>query len=110
MTMLNVPACRCPACQQSGEYPERELHRQMVLLVSRLDEQQRRWFAAVESTRIGPGGDVIVSQITGLDAATIRRGRDELATSLEDRPGDRRRLPGGGRPAAEKKIRRSRPP
>ena len=109
MTMLNVPACGCPACQQSGEHPARELHRQMVLLFSRLDEQQRRWFAAVESTRIGHRGDVIVSQIVGLDEATIRRGRDELATSLDDRPGDRRRLPGGGRPAAEKKIRCSPP-
>lgn len=106
--MADVPTCCCPLCQEGAEHPDRELHRQIALLFSRLDEQQRRWFAAVESTRIGRGGEGIVSQITGLDAATIRRGREELATSLIDRPGDRVRRPGGGRPAAEKKIRRSR--
>ena len=79
----------------------------MILLSSRLDEQERRWFAAVESQRIGHGGDSLVSQITGLDEKTIRRGREELAASLAERPIDRVRLPGGGRPAVEKKIRRS---
>ena len=79
----------------------------MILLSSRLDEQERRWFAAVESQRIGHGGDTLVSQITGLDEKTIRRGRDELAASLAERPIDRVRLPGGGRPAVEKKIGRS---
>jgi hypothetical protein len=44
-------------CQQAGEHPERELHRQINLLLSRLDEQQRRWFVALESNRIGQGGD-----------------------------------------------------
>jgi hypothetical protein len=109
MTTANVASCSCPMCQQPGDHPERELHRQMILLISRLDEQQRRWFAAVEAQRVGPGGDTLVSQITGLDEATIRRGRVELAESLIDRPVDRVRLPGGGRPAAEKKIRRSPP-
>jgi hypothetical protein len=33
--------------------PDREHHRQMNLLLSRLDEQQRRWFQAVASERIG---------------------------------------------------------
>jgi hypothetical protein len=101
-------SCRCPVCQQVGDRPERELHRQMLLLFHRLDEQQRRWFAAVESNRIGHGGDTRVSQITGLDEKTIRRGREELAASLAERPVDRVRLPGAGRPAVEKKIRRSR--
>ena len=107
MTMGDGSSCRCPVCQQPGDPSERELHRQMILLVSRLDEQQRRWFAAVESNRVGHGGDALLSQITGLDEATIRRGREELAASLVDRPMDRVRLPGGGRSAVEKKIRRS---
>ena len=34
-------------------HAEREYHRQMNLLLSRLDEQQRRWYLAVESERIG---------------------------------------------------------
>ena len=108
MTPLDVSSCRCPVCQQPGDPREREVHRQMILLVSRLDEQQRRWFAAVEANRVGHGGDTLLAQITGLDEATIQRGREELAASLVDRPLERVRLPGGGRPSAEKKIRRSR--
>ncbi len=97
--------CQCPLCQQSAEHAGRELHRQMNLLLSRLDEQQRRWYAALESKRIGYGGDAVVSQITGMDEKTIRRGRAELESSLEGRPADRVRLPGAGRPAVEKKTR-----
>jgi hypothetical protein len=78
----------------------------MNLLCSRLDEQQHRWYVALESNRIGPGGDHLLSQITGLDEKMIRRGREELATSLADRPAERVRRPGGGRPAVETKLRR----
>ena len=78
----------------------------MNLLCSRLDEQQRRWYVALEANRIGHGGDRLLSQITGLDEKTIRRGREELATSLADRPVARVRRPGGGRPTVEKKTRR----
>lgn len=77
----------------------------MNVLMSRLDEQQRRWYAAVEAEKIGHGGTVRVSQITGLNVETIRQGRRELAEDLEGRPVDRIRLPGGGRPRAEKKTR-----
>ncbi len=109
MPMTDIPPCGCPACQQPGDHADRELHRQMILVFSRLDEQQRRWFAALESNRLGWGGDALLAQITGLDEKTIRRGREELAASLEGRPTDRVRLPGGGRRAAEKKTRRSSP-
>jgi hypothetical protein len=70
----------------------------MNLLLSRLDEQQRRWYAAVESHRVGRGGDVLLTQITGITDKTIRRGRRELARSLAGRPVERVRLAGGGRP------------
>ena len=40
----------------------------------------------------------------GLHPETISRGRDELDDELCDRPADRVRLPGGGRPLVEKKI------
>jgi hypothetical protein len=79
----------------------------MNLLMSRLDEQQRRWYAAVESAKLGHGGDRQLSRITGLHVDTIRRGREELADDLEGRPADRIRLHGGGRPAVEKKVPRS---
>ena len=96
--------CQCPGCLGPGPHPDRGLHRQMNLLLSRLDEQQRRWYAAVEIAKLGHGGDRTVSRITGLHVDTIRRGREELAASLEDRPADRVRLPGGGPPRPRKKV------
>ena len=104
MTMkLTVPDCGCAECR-AGEHPEREDHRQFNLLLSRLDEQQRRWVAAREALRLGHGGFQRIAEITGLHPETIRRGRDELHDELRTRPADRVRLPGGGRPRVEKKI------
>jgi hypothetical protein len=99
-----IHQCECPKCQASSDHPDWQLHHQMNVLVSRLDEQQRRWYVALESQRVGHGGDKLLSQITGLDVETIRRGRRELAADLVDRPVDRVRQPGGGRPRAEKRI------
>jgi hypothetical protein len=78
----------------------------MNVLLSRLDEAQRRWYVALESQRLGHGGDRVLAQITGLDEATIRRGRAELASELAACPEDRVRQPGAGRPRVEKKTRR----
>jgi hypothetical protein len=110
MPERDVYHCQCPSCTSPRLHPDQEIHRQMNLLMSRLDEQQRRWYAAVESAKLGHGGDRSVSRITGLHVDTIRRGRVELAASLGDRPADRVRLPGGGRPALEKKSHRSSQP
>ena len=110
MAVRDVHQCRCPACQHPEPHPDQELHARMNLVLSRLDEQQRRWFAALESHKLGHGGDTHVALITGLHVDTIRRGREELAAGLQDRPADRVRRPGGGRPAAQKKIRTSSPP
>jgi hypothetical protein len=99
-----VHQCRCPVCDQPGDHPDKELHRNMHLLLSHLDEQQRRLYAAVESKRIGHGGDRLLSLITGLNVETIRHGRRELDAGLIDTPLDRIRRLGGGRPPVEKKI------
>jgi hypothetical protein len=98
--------CECEQCQEQGQTATHELHQQMNLLLSRLDEQQRRWYVALESKRIGHGGDVLLSRITGMDVKTIRRGRTELDEGLGTRPTSRVRVEGGGRPSAEKKTRR----
>ena len=103
-----VYKCQCPICRQKADDPKKELHNQINLFLSRLDEQQRRWYVALESKRIGHGGDRQLSQITGMDEKTIRRGREELRKELEERPTERIRLPGGGRPSVEKKRRGSR--
>jgi hypothetical protein len=104
MTTQEIHCCQCVRCQQEAEFPEAAEHSRINLLLSRLDEQQRRWFVAHESKRVGYGGDRLLSQITGLDEKTIAKGRQELESNLEARPLDRVRLPGGGRIAAEKKI------
>ena len=98
-----VHVCNCTACR-AGEQPARDDHHQLNLLLSRLDEQQRRWVAAREAMQLGHGGFQRLSEITGLHPETIRRGRDELQDGLRGRPTDRVRLPGGGRPRVEKKI------
>lgn len=105
---LEVYKCQCPICRQEATHPDKELHHQINLFLSRLDEQQRRWYIALESKRIGYGGDRLLSQITGMDEKTIRRGRQELERELTNRPVDKIRLPGGGRARIEKKRRRDR--
>src|SRR5271166_3311553 len=105
MPRKDVYQCQCPHCLGSEPHPKQVIHRLMNLLFSRLDEQQRRWYAAVESARIGHGGDRFIALVTGLHVDTIRRGREELADSLDSRPADRLRLSGGGRPpCARKKV------
>lgn len=102
-TQLAVHECGCAACR-AGEPAARQEHRQLNLVLSRLDEQQRRWVAAREAQRLGHGGFQRLAEITGLHPETIRRGRDELNDDLRSRPAERVRLPGGGRPRVEKKI------
>jgi hypothetical protein len=103
--MSTVVECQCPSCQQEGAPPERALHRRMNVFMSRLDEAQRRWYAALESQRVGQGGERLLAQITGLDDKTIRRGREDLGAELADCPTERVRQPGAGRFRTEKKIR-----
>ena len=98
-----IHACQCPVCRRPDTHPDKRLHHRMNLLLSRMDEQQRRWYVGLESTRIGHGGDVLLAQITGLNVETIRRGREELENDLQDRPPDRIRVAGGGRSPVEKK-------
>ena len=108
MSATDVRACQCPLCQAGDDHADRRQHEQMNLLLSRLGEAERRWYAAVEANRLGRGGVGLVARIIGLDEKTIRRGQEEVAGSLADAPIKRRqRRPGGGRPPVEKKIRRS---
>jgi hypothetical protein len=83
-------------------HPDKTVHHQMNVFLNRLDEQQRRWYVALEAKKLGHGGIERMAQITGMDVSTIRRGGRELANNLEARPVDRTRVPGGGRPRAEK--------
>jgi hypothetical protein len=104
MQEASIHNCQCPGCQGPGSHSDKQLHRRMNLLLSRMDEQQRRWYVGLESMKIGHGGDTLLSQITGLNVETIRRGRQELENDLQDRPPGRIRLEGAGRPPVEKKM------
>jgi hypothetical protein len=101
--MTAVHQCECDICQQSEFHSDQALHQQMNLFMSRLDEQQRRWYAAIEAKKVGHGGATLLAKVTGLSVETIRRGRYEMDNGLEERPNDRVRKAGGGRQAIEKK-------
>jgi hypothetical protein len=73
----------------------------VVLLLSLLDERQRRLFAGLESMLLGWGGDRRIAEMMGLDVHTIAKGRQELLAGKLHSEGIRR--PGGGRKAVEKK-------
>ena len=107
MDSKQIHQCRCESCQSGDDPHEKMIHHQINVVMNRLDEQQRRWYAAVEANRKGHGGIKLVSQITGLAEKTIRQGQKELALDLANRPRDRIRLPGAGRPRVEKKTRPS---
>ena len=106
MPVREIHTCQCPDCLGENEPANHKQHQQMNLLLSRLDEQQRRWYVGVEAEKLGHGGIRYLSLITGLDEKTIVRGRDEMAEQLRLRPTDAVRQPGGGRRAAQKKTSR----
>ena len=76
----------------------------MNVLISKLNEAQRRWYVgSLSQAKDGPS-DRELCRITGLDTKTIRRGRRELANGVAEDLENRQRQVGGGRPKAEKKM------
>jgi hypothetical protein len=53
MPVQAIHECRCGPCRRGESPAERERHYQMKLFLSRLDEDQRRWYLALESQRMG---------------------------------------------------------
>jgi hypothetical protein len=100
-----VHECECDICKAGLDSETIRLHRQMNLLLSQLNEPQRRWFAGFLSQKPDSPSDRQLARIMGLDEKTIRRGRRELDAELTDVPQDRQRREGGGRLPAEKKTR-----
>ena len=101
--MRAIYQCACPKCRSEEKDPAKEEHRRINVMMSRLDERQRRWFAASEAERIGWGGVKRMAAVTGLDRKTIFRGKRELAAGLEGRARERIRNPGAGRPRIEER-------
>lgn len=73
----------------------------IVLFYSLLDEQQRRWYAGLESLKLGRGGDRQLADFLGLDPHTVARGRQQLLS--QDVEVNRARKAGAGRKRVEKK-------
>ncbi len=76
---------------------ETAIRSRFAALRSRLDERERRLFAAAEARSAGYGGVSVVSRATGVARSTINRGPKDLA-ALDPAPPKIRRS-GGGRPA-----------
>jgi len=102
---LTMHQCECDICKAGTDPETAQHHHHMNLLLSRLNEPQRRWYVGHLSQKPGCPSDRQLSLITGLDEKTIRRGRSELEAELVDWPFDRQRREGAGRPPAEKKTR-----
>jgi len=103
MAQATIHQCECEVCQAEKSPEVMQNHHLMNVFMSRLDEQERRWYAALEASQLGHGGLEIMATITGLHVNTIRRGQDEMADDLARRPNDRVRVEGGGRQRLEKK-------
>ncbi len=65
MSIDTIHQCQCEQCQKAGDSIEKVLHYQINLVMSRLDEQQRRWYAAVEANRYSEKGIPLVSHNPG---------------------------------------------
>ena len=104
--VVQAYACGCEVCQNGGDTLVQEAHEHINLLLTRLDEQQRRWFVAVlaESYGLRLGGVKMMAKVTGMTEKTIYRGLRELDDGLASRPEGRVRREGAGRPATLRDV------
>ena len=65
----------------------------MITFFGSLREKDRRRYAAVEATKLGPGGVPYIARLLGIDPNTIRRGEADLQ-ELPDVPPQRVRKKG----------------
>ena len=79
-----------------------EFRESLLLFLETLDEKQRRWYLAVESMKIGRGGDQALSRLTGVNVKTIAEGRRELREK-DITPGRVRRAGAGRHPVEAEK-------
>ena len=55
-----------------------DIERMMKRLFDSLRENDRRRYAAIEATKLGPGGVEYIARVLGCDPKTIRQGQKEL--------------------------------
>jgi len=78
MSAMKFHTCQCRHCRQKEFHPNKKLHYEMNLFLSRLNKGKRLQYVTMESKRMGGEGDRLLSQITGIDVKTIRRERQKL--------------------------------
>lgn len=80
-----------------------EIEAQIQTFFNRLSEKDKRHFAALESRKLGHGGQVYIAEILEVSISTIQRGLKEIDSNNLP-PKERTRREGGGRkPYDEKK-------
>ena len=99
-----IHQCECEICKAGFEVEIQASHQRINLLLSRLNELQRRWYVATLSEDAHGLSDRQWAVITGLDEKTIRHGKAELQEQLAGLPLGGQRRTGGGRLRAEKKT------
>ena len=102
--MVGTARCPCSLCVADPNHSEARHHTHLRAMLERLDEQQQRLFAGLEALRLGRGGIRLLSEVTSMSRATVRRGRNEVLAGFTTLPTARIRRPGAGRPRAEKKV------
>jgi len=94
--------CDCETCRLHPYSAAAKEHRAINRLVATLDEKHRRRFVGLLALQWGRGSIQLLNTITGIDRATIRRGRTEVQRADRQTAGRVRRT-GGGRQTVEKK-------
>ena len=74
----------------------------IILFFSILNEKQRRLYAGLESLKLGHGGDQKISELLGINAHTIAKGKKELLS--DNIITDEIRHAGGGNKKTKKKF------
>jgi hypothetical protein len=100
----SIHECECENCKAGFDNEIKASHQRINLLLSRLNEPQRRWYVATLSEDANGLSDRQWAIITGMDEKTIRRGKAEIQEQLSVLPVGRQRRVGGGRLRAEKKT------
>lgn len=100
----SIHQCECEICKAGFDDEIKASHQRINLLLSRLNEPQKRWYVATLSEDANGLSDRQLAIITGLDEKTIRRGKVELREQVAALPVGRQRRGGGGRLRAEKKT------
>src|SRR5215831_12580953 len=75
---MELHQCECAICQRGEDTAVMAHHRHINLVLSRLEEAERRWYVASLSSGPDAPSAAMLAQISGLSEKTIARGRHEL--------------------------------